>query len=619
MIEFDKIKLIIWDMDDTFWSGTLSEGSITMIEKNRELVKKATDCGVVNSICSKNYKESVMDELSKESMVDLFVFTSIDWTPKGQRIARLISDMGLRPSNVLFLDDNTVNIQEAIFYTQDLVTGTPDILPKLYEYFENKIATDVNHKRLQQYKVLELKKKEQSNYSDNLEFLYNTNTKVDISYDCMPHIDRIAELLLRSNQLNYTKIRPTIEDLKSIIEDTQINTGYVNVRDRYGDYGIVGFFAVKDGVCQHFTFSCRAIGQGVEQYVYALLGYPILDVVEPVISYLDKSPAPAWINMDQSADKMTKEEMDVSHIGRILFKGPCDMTLISSYFERTDKLISEFTYVGTKGNSIEQHNHSEHIVQLISLTDSQKDEILEDAIFADSDMFKTIIFDKDINIVFLSTLPELNLGIYRNKQNGVKVVFGEWCYPLTDSKSQQLYLDGEIYAGGNKFTPEFFDSFSSKYEFIGRLTPEQSLKNIAKIFKSINPRATLVLILGAEIPYLNNTNKAYYNRENEHKELNDLLRKMACENDRIKLLDINKFISSQADFTNNINHFQKNVYYNLAQEVHQLLSDTLSVNIGAKKGYQLYVDYIANKLQRIVNHRTKFYQILKKIYHLIKK
>ena len=31
MIDYSKLKLIIWDMDDTFWNGTLSEGDIELM------------------------------------------------------------------------------------------------------------------------------------------------------------------------------------------------------------------------------------------------------------------------------------------------------------------------------------------------------------------------------------------------------------------------------------------------------------------------------------------------------------------------------------------------------------------------------------------------------------
>ena len=36
----DKIKLVIWDLDDTFWSGTISEEKIISSDYNIDLLKK---------------------------------------------------------------------------------------------------------------------------------------------------------------------------------------------------------------------------------------------------------------------------------------------------------------------------------------------------------------------------------------------------------------------------------------------------------------------------------------------------------------------------------------------------------------------------------------------------
>ena len=53
MYQFEKIKLIIWDLDDTFWKGTLSEGGVIIPDEHINLIKNLTDAGIVNSICSK--------------------------------------------------------------------------------------------------------------------------------------------------------------------------------------------------------------------------------------------------------------------------------------------------------------------------------------------------------------------------------------------------------------------------------------------------------------------------------------------------------------------------------------------------------------------------------------
>ena len=49
----EDIKLVIWDMDDTFWKGTISEyAQIEFVENNINIVKELVDRGIMNSISS---------------------------------------------------------------------------------------------------------------------------------------------------------------------------------------------------------------------------------------------------------------------------------------------------------------------------------------------------------------------------------------------------------------------------------------------------------------------------------------------------------------------------------------------------------------------------------------
>ena len=107
------IKLVVWDLDETFWQGTVSEEKISLIPEHIQFVKDLTDIGIVNSICSKNDFEVVENALKNAGIRDYFVFPSIDWSAKGHRIKNIIDTMRLRAVNVLFIDDNVQNLEEA--------------------------------------------------------------------------------------------------------------------------------------------------------------------------------------------------------------------------------------------------------------------------------------------------------------------------------------------------------------------------------------------------------------------------------------------------------------------------------------------------------------------------
>lgn len=96
----NNIKLIIWDMDDTFWKGTISEEEVEINSDNVELIKSFVDRGIMNSISSKNDYEVVKNKLSELGIWDLFVFPKINWNPKGAQIKQIIEECRLRPVNV---------------------------------------------------------------------------------------------------------------------------------------------------------------------------------------------------------------------------------------------------------------------------------------------------------------------------------------------------------------------------------------------------------------------------------------------------------------------------------------------------------------------------------------
>lgn len=615
MGQLQDIKLIIWDLDDTFWKGTLSEERITPIPNNIKLVKDLTDRGIINAICSKNDKEPVELKLKEFEVAEYFVFNSIDWTPKGPRIEALIKNMGLRATNVLFIDDNVVNLNEAKHYSPELKICEPAIINDIIAECKEIEPKDCAHKRLKQYKVLELKQKAKDAAADNQAFLYSTNTQVQIHKDCEAALDRITELVNRTNQLNYTKLRSTREELYELIKKDSVDSGYVTVKDNFGDYGIVGFYAIENHKFIHFLFSCRTIGQGVEQYVYSVLNWPELITIGKVVNNVEKIDAPEWINResDNSALETTKN----NH--KIVIKGACDLNIMTSFLS-SNNIITEFTYIGQlRKNDIEHHNHSINYLTLPFLPPEEQDRLVEELIFCDSEMFKTHMYDPDVDMVFVSSLIEANLGIYKNKATGIEIAFAEHYHSLTDPEMWNKYIGQEINNYGNSFTLEWFEQFSKNWEFVGKMTPERYIEQLKKVLSKISPNACLCIMLGSEMPYLKNTDKTYEGRHLEHKIFNDKLREFAEENSRIKLLDLNSVLKNQSDFTNNINHFHRRVYFDIAKMANDLIYEITGSQIKHKGVTFLYLSILKTQLYKIKIFNTNLLDISINILHFIKK
>lgn len=620
-VDFNKIKLVIWDLDDTFWHGTLSEDKIVKDDNNVLLIKQLTDCGIINSICSKNAKDKAMDKLRELQVADYFVFNSIDWTPKGERIARMIAEMHLRPVNTLFIDDNVVNLNEAKFYSPDLVIATPDIIPLLLSFVNKHHLKGKKYSRLEKYKVLESKQQFRFSCSTNIDFLYSTKTVVKIKRDCILYIDRIYELVQRTNQLNYTKKRCSKEELTLMFSDSSFDCGYIQVSDRFGNYGIVGFFAIKNHVCEHFLFSCRTIGQGVEQYVYSKLDYPNIVIKGEVVSELKRIPAPKWINQEDSAtsdissdSKHHSKESDE----KVVFLGPCDLKALISFIQHTDNIITELTYISSvQNNSIQHGNHSINYLNLPFYTEKQREIINKECIFNDDGIFHTHIYDKDVKLVVISSLNEAHLGVYQKKNSEFKIAFAPYIYPITDKENWKYYLEERPY--DNKYTLEWLEEFSSKYIFRGRLSPSEYIENLQILLTKISPKAHVCVMLGSEIPFPNEKDPTYKNRHLDHKLFNSKIKEFEKAEPRIHVLDINDCVAGSDEYMDIINHFQRIVYYRAYEKLNVIVKSLVGKNL-KKRCYIEQITLEAGRWIKIKFHpNSNIYRIFHNLFFKIVK
>ncbi|QNP52108.1 hypothetical protein H9L05_19835 [Hymenobacter qilianensis] len=301
----EPIKLIIWDLDDTFWRGTLSEGAVEAIADHLELVRATALRGIVHTIVSKNDFAAAEAKLVELGIRDLFVFPRISWQPKGPIIKDLLAQMQLRAPNALFLDDNPINRAEAQFYNPELQVADPTDLPQIAPQLLLSGKPDPGLTRLEQYKLLERQQQARSAYQDNLAFLRDSQVRIEFREGAAVQADlgRIEELINRSNQLNFTKKRVAKEALEASFTDAALRWGTVRVRDRFGDYGLVGVYCLNkpENRLEQLVFSCRILHLGVEQFTYAWLGFPALEVQGEVATELNAREKPEWITIDSEA------------------------------------------------------------------------------------------------------------------------------------------------------------------------------------------------------------------------------------------------------------------------------------------------------------------------------
>ena len=263
----NPIKIVIWDLDDTLWQGTLSESGVAVDSAVLETVRELSARGIINSIASKNDEAAARNELERLGIWEEFVFPEIAWAPKGPAIARLLDHCRLRAANALFLDDNRSNREEARYYNPGIEVRGPEFIGNLLTDAALRGKPDPDRRRPAQYKQLERRSREQRSFGDNRAFLDQSRIEVERVEELGPHRERISELIGRTNQLNFTKVRLPPIALDGLLNDPGIASLGFRVRDRYGDYGLVGFAAwTGKRIALSISFSraaCCTLGRAV--------------------------------------------------------------------------------------------------------------------------------------------------------------------------------------------------------------------------------------------------------------------------------------------------------------------------------------------------------------------
>lgn len=550
----NTIKLVIWDLDETFWKGTLSEGIVEPINDNILLVKQLSERGIINSICSKNDFEKAKAKLVEFGVWDYFVFPIIDWLPKGDNVRKIIERCQLRAINTLFIDDNTGNLQEVAYYNNAINTLNAAELDGVRDELVSQGKDDATLSRLAQYKVIESKFVVSNNYSDNKAFLKASN--IQLTYiNPATCIQRISELIARTNQLNFTKKRIGTDALVQLIDSESVEAKAIYVKDNFGDYGICGFYALNkpENRLEHFLFSCRILNMDVERFIYNKLGRPTIDIEGDVAGNLNDTSIIDYINEVDDVCSSDNRPKAAGKRKSILLLGGCDLDQMVHYLDRQQlNILKEFNYVNKAGLAV----HREHTLLLRTISDGtvhEKDTICK-LPFMDEDVIKSKLFDANYDTLVFSVLMDYTQDIYENN-DGLRVPYGG-------------YVDLSLKGKPLKWKQNDFDEFINNWHRTTQITPNEFKQNLQWLVDKL--KKPIIFINGAEVetPSSNVYEKGAKQR---HSVMNAALEEFVATHPSCRILDMRSIIHSTDDVTDNIRHYQRKKYVEMAQALSIML------------------------------------------------
>jgi FkbH-like protein len=270
-------KCVVFDLDNTLWDGILLEGSVALRARVAETFKALDERGILLSAVSKNAPEDALAQLKRFGLDEYLLFPAIGWGPKSEGVRRVAERLDIGIDSLIFVDDNPFERAEVAEAVPQVEVLPDTALATLLDHPRLQGAvTDESRRRRSMYKEAGARAEAAAAYGDDYRaFLRACEIEVEIRPPLAEDRQRVAELVQRTNQLNFSGRKYGTEEVDALLADAAREKYVVRCRDRYGDYGIVGFcLAAPDGGgvrVEDLMLSCRVQGKFIEQALFAHL------------------------------------------------------------------------------------------------------------------------------------------------------------------------------------------------------------------------------------------------------------------------------------------------------------------------------------------------------------
>ncbi len=278
----DKVKCVVWDLDNTLWNGTLIETENTdSLELNKhvlETIKALDERGIIQSVASKNDFEPAWEVIKKLGLDDYFLYPQIHWNAKSTSIDNIAKSLNIGTDSLVLIDDSAFERNQVHSVHPEVRVYGPGELDVLLDKDEfDVLVTEESRKRRLMYKAEEKRNQLlESDHTDLTAFLRKCHLSTEIfKPDTKEELTRCYELVVRTNQLNMSGKKYTEDEFKKVLEREGCRSFAFSCKDDFGEYGIVGFgqYTVSCGqlIFNEFAMSCRVAGKYVESALFTAL------------------------------------------------------------------------------------------------------------------------------------------------------------------------------------------------------------------------------------------------------------------------------------------------------------------------------------------------------------
>jgi FkbH-like protein len=291
-------KCLVLDLDNTLWGGVVGDDGIAGLAIGpgdpvgeafagfQDYIKQLGDRGVILAVCSKNEEKNAREPF--ESLPDMvlslndFASFKANWDPKPDNIRKIATELNIGLESMVFVDDNPA--ERAIVEQMLPEVAVVELSEEPAEYtqlldaagwFEPVRLSAEDAMRTRQYQQNTERAKIMDTATDYDSYLQSLEQRAEIRPFEEQHIDRITQLVNKTNQFNLTTIRHNRSGISERMQRDDYVTLYARLSDRFGDNGLI---SVCYGKCENdcltveqWLMSCRVFKRGVEETVMNFL------------------------------------------------------------------------------------------------------------------------------------------------------------------------------------------------------------------------------------------------------------------------------------------------------------------------------------------------------------
>jgi FkbH-like protein len=289
-----KIKCVVWDLDNTIWDGILIEENVTLRKNIIHTIKVLDERGILQSISSRNDYDLAMQQLKEFGLDEYFIYPQINWGNKSASLSKIARLINIGIDTLAFIDDQAFERDEISYELPDVlcidalkienILDRPELSPQV-------VTEDAKNRRKIYMDDIKRNEDEGKFEGTNEDFLKTLGMKLTLSSPNYEDLERARELTLRTNQLNATGYTYSIDELYEFTKSEKHKLLMAELSDVYGSYGKIGLVLVElkedEWILKLLLMSCRIMSRGVGSIILnQLINHAIDNKVKLIAEFI---------------------------------------------------------------------------------------------------------------------------------------------------------------------------------------------------------------------------------------------------------------------------------------------------------------------------------------------